>query len=295
MKKMPLVSMLRTLFLFLLYIDRVNGQTVQSLQISPELASHSERWGIGYNGKESAFRLAHFGPYNVDDINKLDSGAYKNKVKEAKGGSYDFKDGYGEYKINRIEKNALFRMYLTGESDSTETFFSVFTATRQKKETALGVILSRQYSNGGPETLSESKQAEGLILIKNDSSRWRFFINYPSASTNTRLISSGITGYMTNGADSINMKILYSVVTRKNKDSTSPDLLKMRMVRGVSMVNSNDEQIAALVFKPPMGYISKKAENYTNDELVMINKDMDKSTQLAIASLYALMIGIQGY
>ena len=91
------------------------------------------------------------------------------------------------------------------------------------------------------------------------------------------------------------MKILYSVVSKKNKDSSSPDKMKMMMSRGVSLINSNDEQIAALVFKPPMAYIAKKAENYTNDEMVMINKEMDKSTRLAVASLYALMIGIQGY
>ena len=180
--------MFRAVLLFLLYIDRVNGQVIQSLQISDQLSAHSEKWGIGYNGKESAFRLAHFGPYTVDDINKLDSGAFKNKVKEEKGGSYDFKDGYGEYKIRRLEKNTLFRMFLNSESDSTETIFSVFTATRKKTETVLGTLMSRNTSGGGSETLSESKQAEGMILIKNDSSRWRFFVNYPSASSNTRVI-----------------------------------------------------------------------------------------------------------
>lgn len=69
----------------------------------------------------------------------------------------------------------------------------------------------------------------------------------------------------------------------------------MTMARGVSLMNPQGEQVAALVFKPPMAYIAKKSDNYTNDEMVMINKEMDKPVRMAVASLYALMIGLQGY
>lgn len=178
-----------TLFIFL-FTNKISAQIVQSLDISPELSAHAEKWGIGYNGKESDVRLAHFGPFAVTDIEKLDSGAFKNKVKEEKGGSYDFKDGYDEYKIRRIDKNSLFRMFLTGETDSTETVFSAFTSTRKKSETILGTILSKNTTTGGSETLSERKQAEGMIIIKNDPARWSFFIDYPNSSSSTRMISS---------------------------------------------------------------------------------------------------------
>lgn len=292
---MYISPLLTILLVFFISIIKGFGQTIQSLQISPELAAHSDKWGIDINGKQSDIRLSAFGPYTVTKIDKLDSGAFKSKVKEDKEGSYDSKDGYDEYKIRRIEKNTIFRMSMTGESDSTETVFSAFTATRKKTETVLGAILSKSTSTGGSEILNERKQAEGMIIIKNDPTRWSFFIDYPSSSSNVRVISSGISGYLTNGSDTINMKVLYSIVSKKNKDSSSPDQIKMRMPRGVSLINNNDEQIAALVFKQTMAYIGKKSDSYTNDDMVMINKDMDKPVRLAIASLYAIMIGFQGY
>jgi hypothetical protein len=283
------------MFLFLLYINRSFGQTVQSLQISPELQANSDRWGIGSNGKSFDIRLAVFGPFSVTGLQKLDSGASKNKVKEEKGGSYAPGDGYDEYKVRRLEMNTIFHMTLAGESDSTESLFSAFTAKRKKTETVLGMMLSKNTSSGGSEILSERKQAEGIIHIKNDTTRWNFFVDYPGSSSNARYVDHGLNGYLTNGVDSITMKVLYSVVSTKSKDSTSPDKIKTMFARGVSLIDMQGVQIAALIFKPALGYAAKKSDNYTNEELVMINKGIDKSARLAIASLYAIMIGIQGY
>jgi hypothetical protein len=295
MKRKKLYHYFLYTMLFLFSKHAGISQTIQSLEISPGLDAHSEKWGIGYNGKKSDIRLAEFGPYAVTKVEKLDSGFFKNKVKEEKGGSYSSGDGYDEYKIKRTEKNTFFLMSLAGGSDSAESLFSTFTATREKRETVLGMVLSKKESSGGSETISESKQAAGMINIKNDSVYWKFFIDYPSSSTNTRVISSGLSGYLTNGSDTLSMKILYSVATRMSKDSTGIDRVVMRMARGVSLISSRDEQIAILIFKPTMGFISKKAENYTNDERVMINNEISKSEQLAIATLYGIMIGIQGY
>ena len=70
--------------------------------------------------------------------------------------------------------------------------------------------------------------------------------------------------------------------------------LIMRSPRGYSLVDFENRQVAALIFKQSMSYLgAKKLGNFTGDELGIIGNDNRKSAKLAIAALFSIMVGIQ--
>ena len=124
-----------------------------------------------------------------------------------------------------------------------------------------------------------------------DPLEWRFFLNYPPGNGN---INNAVTGFLTNGRDSLSLGYIYSDILKRNKKDPSDEKIMMRSIRGYSLVDFENRQVAALVFKQSSSYIgARKLDNFTGGELALIGRDNSKPTRLAIATLFAIMLGVQ--
>jgi len=268
------------------------GQTFQYLTLDSALFFNSEQMGFLINGKNDGIRRAIVGPYKVTYVEKLDSGAYSTKVKEGKEMAYGSDNGYEEFKTKKFESYAYFSMGLGTESDSATCFFSYFSSYRKKTETVLSTILSKKEENSSAEVFDENKLVMGSITIKNDPVPWRFMVNYPVSGGGT--INTVVNGFLSNGRDSLRIDLIYADILKRDKKDPTREKIVMRSPRGYSLVDFENRQMAALIFKQSMSYLgAKKMDNFTGGELVLIGKENRIATKLAIATLFSIMVGIR--
>jgi hypothetical protein len=268
------------------------GQTFQYLTLDSALFTNSEQMGFGINGKNDGIKRAIVGPYKVTYVEKLDSGAYSSKVKEGKEMAYGSENGYEEFKTRKFESYAYFSMGLGTESDSATCLFSYFSSYRKKTETVLSTILSKKEENSGAEVFDENKLVTGSITIKNDPVPWRFMVNYPASGGGT--INTGVNGFLSNGRDSLHIDFVYGDIMKRDKKDPTREKIVMRSPRGYTLVDFDNRQMAALIFKQSMSYLgAKKMDNFTGGELVLIGNENRPSARLAIATVFAIMVGIR--
>jgi hypothetical protein len=268
------------------------GQTFQYLTLDSALFFNSEQMGFGINGKNDGIKRAIVGPYKVTYVEKLDSGAYSTKVKEGKEIGYGSDNGFEEFKTKKFESYAYYSIGLGTETDSAECLFSYFSSYRKKTETVLSTILSKKEENSSAEIFDENKLVMGSITIKNDPAPWRFMVNYPVSGGGT--INTAVNGFLTNGRDSLHIDFVYGDVMKRSKKDPSEEKIMMRSPRGYSLVDFENRQMAALIYKQSMSYLgAKKLDNFTSGELVIIGKENPVSTRLAIATVFAIMVGIR--
>jgi|GEM_PF-3576906 len=280
-----------SLYLVLLMILAVSnlciGQNIISLQISPQLNTHSEKWEPVLKSKNNDLNLVVFGPWVTTNIVKLDSGTFKNKVISDRESYYDSEEGINGYKTKNVQSKKFFRINIAGKSDSTETIFSVFTSSSKRKQTVLGILLSKKELIGNTTVLSDSKQLAGNIRLMNDSDRCSFFLEYSGIG------GSIPTGFLLKGTDSIVIRTLYALVTKPTNDPTNPEQVIRIIPRGISLFDINEEQIAGLVLKDPKEYKAKETEHFSKYAAVIISNGINKSIQMSIASLFAIIISIE--
>lgn len=267
------------------------SQTYQRFTLDSALTGYSEQMGIANNGRAEGVKLAIMGPYVTNFADKLDSGAFRTKVKENKEMIYSGSDGFEEFKIKKIEQHAFYRMGLSRESDTVTTFFSLYSSVRKKSETVLSVILSKKEENTNSEYFDNSKEVGGYISIKNDSSLWHFRIYYPESSGSG--VNNHVSGYLANGIDSFNINLVYGDVVKRSKKEPFVERTVMRTSRGYTLIDQDNRQMAALIFRQSTAYIgAQKLGNFTGGEWVILGKENSKETRLAMASLFSIMIGI---
>ncbi len=280
------------LVIWLFFLAKANGQTFQYFTLDSLLLGNSEQMGIANNGKSDGMRLTILGPYKANYVEKLDSGAFRTKVKENKEMSFGSDNGYEEFKIKKYESHAYYRMGLNRESDSATSFFSFFTSYRMKSETILSTILSKKDAASTSESFDDKKELSGYITIKDDSVLWRFGIFSPEYSGNG--LNTGLTGFLTNGIDSLTIDFAYADVMKRSKKAPFEEKIVYRSTRGYTLVNQENRQMAALIFKQSMAYLgAKKLDNFTGGELAIIGKENGKEARLAIASFFAILYGIK--
>ena len=282
-----LASLNLVLLMYLVVSNTCIGQNIISLQISPQLNAHSEKWEPVLKSKNGDVNLAVFGPWNTTNIIRLDSGAFKNKVISDKESYYDSEEGINGYKTKKVELRTFYRINISGKSDSAESIFSVFTSSSKRKQTVLGILLSKKELIGNTTVLSDSKQLEGNIRLMNDTDRCSFLLEYSGGA------GSIPTGFLLKGTDSILVRTLYALVTKPTNDPKNPEQVIRIIPRGISLFDINEEQIAALVLKDPKEYKAKETENFSRHPSVMISNEINKSNQMAIASLFAIIIGME--
>jgi hypothetical protein len=263
------------------------GQNIISLQISPQLNAHSEKWEPVLKSKKDDVSLVVFGPWFTTKMVKLDSGNFKNKVISDRESYYDSEEGINGYKSKKVESKRYFRINISGTSDSAETIFSIFTSSSKRKQTALGILLSKKELIGNTTILSDSKQIAGDIRLMNDSVRSSFFLEYPGAG------GSIPAGFLIKGNDSILVRTLYALVTKPTGDPANPEQIIRIIPRGIALLDSNEQQIAALVIKDTKEYKAMETDRFTKHASVIISNEINGSIQMAIASLFAIIIGTE--
>lgn len=286
MRKINLSNFLSSilLLLFILCINTANAQTIESLDIVPELFDNSEQMSIVVNGKKDGLKNIVMGPYAIGNIQKMDTGSFKIKFKEGKSSYYSPGDGYEEFKIRRTEEKTYYLFSLGRDNDSTETLFSLSTVKREQSETVLGMMFRKQDARSPNASLDNNKKAEGYIMVKSDSSTWHFFIDYPYYN------GLGVNGYITNGFDSLTLTVLYSTVSRKKKKEPFTETVVMKSPRGISVLDSRGNQVGVLVRKQSSTYIANKSENFTGGEKAIIGQVNSGSAKLALVTLYTVLL-----
>lgn len=211
-----------------------------------------------------------FGNFITLSVNKIDSGFYKKKTKDSS--SFDLEFGSGENGIDQskymtIQKTKWYKLLLASDSGTTSAVFAIASVSKEKKQTFLGKILSKN-DEGKDEVLSYSRDVPGFISA-GDSDTWEFLLaNFSRGSGqdgNPFLASAAISsGYLKNEVDSMYIQI-YS--------SFSADLV---------LINGKGDHVAALKFKQKPLY-------------TWIRNDIDKNYRKAIAGLFAVIISIKDF
>ncbi len=224
------------------------------------LVSNSDKWKI--HPKKSVFGLSKpvFGDYTTLDIVKLDSGHMKKKTKDSAFLSFELSGQEGsdwdQSKFLTIKKNKIYKLRLASKADTTKAIFSISSESVEKRQTFLGIILSKN-DEGKNEVLNYNRDVPGAIITSDIDIQWQFFIG-DFAGAN---ISSG---YLKNEKDSLTMQF-YS--------SFNADLV---------LVNTDGTHFAALKFKVKPFY-------------TWIRNNLKPHYQQAIAALFAVIIGIKDY
>ncbi|MEO6836834.1 MAG: hypothetical protein ABI185_00505 [Ginsengibacter sp.] len=223
------------------------------------LLANSDKWKV--QPTKGLFGLSKpvFGDYTTLDIIKLDSGRMKQKTKDSSSLSFEASGSEGsdwdQSKFLTIKKNRIYKLRLASKVDTTKAIFSIASESKQKKQTFLGKVLSKN-DEGKNEELSYNRDIPGIIITDDNEVQWQFFINNFSGA----YISSG---YLKNGKDSLSMHI----------SSFNADIV---------LVNANGEHLAALKFNQKPLY-------------VWIRHDLKNSYRQAIAALFAVIIGIKDF
>ncbi|HEV8084385.1 MAG TPA: hypothetical protein VGP55_14355 [Chitinophagaceae bacterium] len=234
------------------------------------MLANSEQWKI--EPKKGLFGLSKpsFGNFTTVSINKIDSGFYKKKIKDSS--SFDFELGSGENDVDQskymtIQKTKWYKLMLAADTATTSATFSIASVSKEKKQTLLGKMLSKN-DEGKDEELSYRRDVPGFISTGGNAASWQFLIHDFTRGSGQTGFSFGAasisSGYLQNESDSLYMQ-LYS--------SFAADLV---------LVKRNGEHVAALKFKQkPLS--------------AWIRNDLDSSHRDAIAALFAVIIAIKDF
>ena len=208
------------------------------------MLAHSEKWKVKANKGLFGLSKPDFGVFTTLDVVKIDSPVIKKKTKDSSYIGAEF-SGEGidmdQRKFMTIEKRKFYKLQLATNADTTEAVFSIASVSKEKRQTFLGKLLSKN-DDGKDALLSYNRDVPGIIVTGVNSMQWEFLIvNFTSGSRQTEsnpYPSASISGgYLKNDLDSLYMQI-YS--------SFSADLV---------LVNKSRENLAALNFKQKPLYI----------------------------------------
>jgi hypothetical protein len=271
-KTKPISEMKKSVYhIELLLIAACTVYLTASGQIDKDsiLTADSDKWKVEQNKGLSGLAKPQFGTYATVDVIKHNAPTVKSKTKESAEFDAEISSEGVDMdisKVKSIEKSKFYKLLLASEANNIEVMFSVASVSKEKRQTFLGKMLSKN-DEGKDEVLSYNRDVLGEIATGDDSSHWVFFIdNYSSGSRATaqeRAPSASISaGYLKNSWDSLHVQ-LYS--------SFDADLV---------LVDKGGDHVAALKYKWKPAY-------------VWIRKDKVKSYQHAIAAFFSVILAIK--
>ena len=252
----------------LLYFSKISYSQVNEDSM---MRANSEEWKV--QPKKGLFGLSKpvFGNYITKEVSRLDSPIIRKRSRDSSSFDMEFSGSGNDMDISKyvtIKKTKWYKLLLAADSPTTSAVFSIASISKEKRQTFLGKILSKN-DEGKNETLSYTRDVPGFIFTGDSSLAWEFFIsNFTSGSGQNAgpftVPASISSGYLKNENDSLFMQI-YS--------SFSADMV---------LVNKNGEHLAALKFtRKPM--------------IVRIRSDIDPSYRNAIAALFAVILAIKDF
>ena len=250
--------------------------------IDTALEAHSERWKVKLHRGMFGMGKPEFGPYATIDLNKLDSPVLRKKTKEGSfmGASYDLGQGWDWdfSKYETVEKRKAYNMLVASESDTAELLFSIYRISHEKNLTFFGELMSKD-DDGKNATLGYKTNISGIISPGNDSLPWRFFIedSFGRRESATFANVTRITRFfLITPDDSLFTEPILSTVGLPGSK------FSWETQAGVLVKSGKGESLAAVKFGTP--------GDLSNPFYAWIRNDLEKSRQLAIASVFALLI-----
>lgn len=237
-------------------------------QTDTALQTSSITWSI--KPKKGLFGLAkpEFGPYHTIAAYRLDSAVQRKKTRDENGAelSVSGTDGVDVTKLQTIEKQIYYKLLLGADTDTTEIVFAIASTSKERKQTLLGKMLSKNEESSSA-VLSYNRDVAGVIKTYGDSGgQWQFFIdNFSSGSR----VTEG--RYYSNAA-------IAAVYLKKGRDS-SYTKFQSGWSLGVNLYNSEEKQAS-------LEYTGKKAT-------IWIRNDLEPDKLRAIAALFAVIIAIK--
>jgi len=233
------------------------------------LLANSEKWKVQQHKGLLGLSKPDFGSFTTIGVGRFDSTVTKKKTKDGKNIDVEISSegtDIDQSKFLTIEKTKFYKLQLAANADTIEAVFSISSVSREKRQTFLGKVLSKN-DEGKDVVLNYNRDVSGIIKAGTDSSHWKFFIdNFTSGGRqtegNSRPVASISHGYLKNEKDSLYMQ---------GYSSFSADLI---------LVNTKDEHLAALEFK-------QKPLN------IWIRNDIENSYQKAVAVLFAVILAIR--
>ena len=229
------------------------------------MIANSEKWNVDY--KKGIFLLSQAGSNQTFTMNliKLDSGKLKQKKKDSADIEFSGSDGLDQSKYMTIKKSRLYKLQSGTDENSTEALFAITNESKQKRQTFLGKILSKN-DEGKDEVLSSVSTIYGTIKRNNSATVWNLSLDNLSANNmgNKRLpftILPPPQGFLKSEKDSLFLE----------RASFKADAV---------FVDAYGDHIGAVKFKK---------RPFT----IWVRKDIDNSLQDAIGVLFAIMIAMK--
>ena len=229
------------------------------------MIANSEKWNVTY--KKGIFSLSQSGSDQTFTMNliKLDSSKLKQKKKDSAEIEFSGSDGFDQSKFMTIKKSRLYKLQAGTDENSTEGLFAVADESKQKRQTFLGKVLSKN-DEGKNEVLSDTTTISGTIKRNNAATVWTFSLDNLSSNNMGNLqlpfiILPPPQGFLKSEKDSLFLE----------RPSFKADAV---------LININGDHIGAVKFKK---------RPFT----IWVRKDIDNSLQDAIAVLFGVMIGMR--
>ncbi len=252
------------LFYLLLLCFPFTKGACQSIEDSIMIAN-SEKWNVDY--KKGILTLTQTGSDQTFTMNliKLDSGKIKQRKKESTDIEFSGSGGLDQSKYMTIKKSRLYKLQSGTNENSTEALFAIADVSKEKRETFLGKILSKN-NEGKDEVISSTSNIYGTIKRNNSAIVWKFSLDNLSANNM--------------GNEELPFIILPPPQGFLNSEKDSLFFERASFKADAVLVYINGDHIGAVKFK-------KKP--FT----MWVRKDIDNSLQDAIAVLFGVMIGMK--
>ncbi|HEY5408067.1 MAG TPA: hypothetical protein VIJ92_13315 [Ginsengibacter sp.] len=252
------------LFYLLLLCFLFTKGACQSIEDSMMIAN-SEKWNVNY--KKGTFTLSQPGSNQTFTMNliKLDSGKLKQKKKDSAEIEFSGSDGFDQSKYMTIKKSRVYKLQSGTDENSMEALFTIANESKQKRQTFLGKVLSKN-DEGKDEVLRSTSTIFGTIKRNNAATGWKFSLDNLSANNMWNkalpfIILSPPQGFLESEKDSLFFE---------------PASFKADAV----LVNAHGDHVGAVKFrKKPF--------------IMWVTKDIDNSLQDAIGVLFDVMIGMK--
>jgi hypothetical protein len=226
-----------------------------------------KRWDVKKHKGLFGLAKPHFGPYHTIAIYRLDSPVHRTKIKDPDGGAISISgsEGIDITKQQTVEKRNHYKLQLGAEADTTEAVFVIASVSKERKQTILGRMLSKNEESSST-ILSYNRDVSGVLTTRSDTALWQFFIdNFTSGSRQTeeQYRNASIAAvYLKNRNDSLYTKDQYMGTSE------------------VTLYNGAAERLASLHYNGKTPYIR-------------MHTGVKPACQHAIATLFAVIIAIR--
>ncbi len=250
-------------YLLIVSVLLASCEAPKQIAIDPELNSNSERWkaSVKHPMFYASFRTlgkSSFGPYRTRAYEKLDSP--KLTTRSHKAISFHLfrrEETFSERRVYKFD--------VASDSDTAHVLLFLWFSS----------ITSEPgfFSKKDSETLQSTKDASGEIYINRDSLPWNFRLGpYATTYLYKKNIYRNTEGYLHNNEDTI---IIYPATefTDSRRGFTAIGL------KGLLLNNKNDKSLAAL--------------QLLDNNYIWIRKGLPADRQLAIAALFAAILGLK--